>query len=339
VTASHAPHVAVFGAYGHTGRFIVRELAARGYRLILSGRDAAKLSTVAADAPGADMRPASTGDSSSLDCMLAGAAMVVNAAGPFLDTAIPVIEAALRGGSHYLDVTAEQRAVMVAFDRFDSAARANGLVVLPAMAFYGGLGDLLITAAMDDWRDADTIELAIGLDSWHPTSGTRRTGERNAGPRFGIADGRLVEIASQSTPRTWTFPLPFGDQAVTRVHLSETILVAQHLRIRDFHAFLNLAPLRDLDDPATPLPQPVDASGRSAQRFVVDVVVRRGAQTRRAAASGRDIYAITAPLVGEAVARLCDGQIGAAGVVAPGAVFPARRFLAALVPDLCLSFD
>jgi hypothetical protein len=97
--------------------------------------------------------------------------------------------------------------------------------------------------------------------------------------------------------------------------------------------------LRDLHDPATPPPRAVDASGRSAQRFVVDVAVRRGAQTRRATASGRDIYAITAPLIGEAVARLWDDQIGAAGVVAPGAAFPARRFLGALVPHLSLSFD
>jgi hypothetical protein len=37
VSSSDAPRVAVFGAYGHTGRFIVRELAARGYGLILSG--------------------------------------------------------------------------------------------------------------------------------------------------------------------------------------------------------------------------------------------------------------------------------------------------------------
>jgi short subunit dehydrogenase-like uncharacterized protein len=331
--------VAVFGAYGHTGRFIVRELAARGYRLTLSGRDPARLSTVAADAPGADLRPASVADSSSLDRMVEGAAVVVNAAGPFLDTAIPVIEAALRGRSHYVDVTAEQRAAMAAFERFDSAARASGVVVLPAMAFYGGLGDLLITAAMDDWRDADAVDLAIGLDSWHPTSGTRRTGERTAGPRFGIAGGSLVEIASPSTPRTWTFPVPFGDQEVTRLHLTETILVAQHLRVRDFHAFLNLTPLRDLHDPTTPPPRPVDASGRSAQRFVVDVVARRGAQTRRATASGRDIYATTAPLIGEAVARLCDDQIEATGVVAPGAVFPARPFLAALVPHLSVSFD
>jgi len=332
--------VAVFGAYGHTGRFIVRELASRGCRLILSGRDAVKLAALAVEAPGAVVRPASVDEPSSLDRMLAGATVVVNAAGPFLDTAIPVIEAALRGKAHYVDVTAEQRAAMAAFERFDSAAHAAGVLVLPAMAFYGGLGDLLITAAIDDWSDADAVDLAIALDAWHPTIGTRRTGERNTGPRFAIAGGTLVEIASQPEPRTWTFPPPFGSQEVTRLHFAETILVARHLRVCDFHAFLNLAPLRDLHDPATPPPRSIDESGRSAQQFVVEAVVRRGAQTRRATASGRDIYAVTAPLIGEAVTRMCrQARVGAGGVVAPGSLFPARDFLTALVPHLSLSFD
>ncbi|HZD68971.1 MAG TPA: hypothetical protein VFA45_08680 [Actinomycetes bacterium] len=36
----------------------------------------------------------------------------------------------------------------------------------------------------------------------------------------------------------------------------------------------------------------------------MDVVARRGTETRRAVASGRDIYAITAPIVVEAAQRL-----------------------------------
>ena len=38
--------VAVFGAAGHTGRFVVSELRRRGLTPILSGRDAAKLNAV-----------------------------------------------------------------------------------------------------------------------------------------------------------------------------------------------------------------------------------------------------------------------------------------------------
>ena len=61
----------------------------------------------------------------------------------------------------------------------DGPARSAGVAVVPAMAFYGGLADLLVTAALDGGSTADEIEVAIGLDRWWPTEGTRITGARN----------------------------------------------------------------------------------------------------------------------------------------------------------------
>src|SRR5215471_7733439 len=106
------PTVTVFGAYGHTGRFVVSELRKRGWQCILSGRDAEKLKSMGETHPGSQVRPAAVDDPVSLDRALYGAAAVINCAGPFLDTASSVIEAALRAGIHYLDVAAEQAAVL-----------------------------------------------------------------------------------------------------------------------------------------------------------------------------------------------------------------------------------
>ena len=39
------PAVAVYGAAGHTGRFVVRELLRRGFAVIAIGRDEARLAT------------------------------------------------------------------------------------------------------------------------------------------------------------------------------------------------------------------------------------------------------------------------------------------------------
>jgi hypothetical protein len=103
--------------------------------------------------------------------------------------------------------------------------------------------------------------------------------------------------------------------------------------VRAIRAYLNRAPLRDLHDPATPAPAAVDATGRSAQRFAMDVVVRTGAVERRLTAVGRDIYAVTAPIVVEATARLLDGRSTAVGVLAPGAAFDAGDVLRALSPE------
>jgi uncharacterized protein YbjT (DUF2867 family) len=328
--------VTVFGAYGHTGRFVVAELFRRGWTPILSGRDAGKLNALAGAHPESEVRLASVEDLESLDRAIAGARAVINCAGPFIDTAAPIIEAALRSGVHYLDVAAEQAAVLASFEHFLRPAREAGVVIAPAMAFYGGLGDLLATAAMGDWIAADEILIGVALDSWKPTRGTRLTGERNPGQRFTFSNNRLER--ADPPPRTWNFPAPFGRQSVVGLSLAETITISRHLRATQIHAYMNLAPIRDIHNPDTPAPAAADESGRSSQIFLMEVIVRKGGTERRAVASGRDIYAITAPIVVEAAHRAVNGLARTSGVVAAGEAFDARDFLKSLAPAH-LSFE
>jgi short subunit dehydrogenase-like uncharacterized protein len=328
---------AVLGAYGHTGRFVVAALRQRGWTPILCGRDADRLSAFGATCPELEQRQLSIDDPASLDRAIEGTFAVINCAGPFLDTALPVVEAALRARIHYLDVCAEQRAVLDVFERFADAAKAAEVTIIPAMAFYGGMADLLATAALGDWPDADAIEIAVALDSWHPTAGTRRTGERNHHRRLVLSAGKLQPLADPAPMREWTFPAPFATQEMIALPLSEIITLSRHVRSTEVHSYMNLAPLRDLRNPHTPPPVGIDARGRSSQIFIVDTLVHRNGQTRRATAVGRDIYAITAPLVVEALQRISDGRCNTTGVVAPGAAFGATSFLES-VPELEVAF-
>lgn len=328
-----ARSVAVLGAYGHTGRFVVAELQRRGWTPILCGRDPARLDTLGEVWPSLPRRRVSIEDPASLDRALESASAVLHCAGPFLDTSAAVIEAALRARIHYLDIAAEQAPVQAAFERYDDAARAAGITIVPAMAFYGGLADLLATAAMADWVSADSIEIAVALDSWHPTAGTRLTGQRNIAPRMTVSDGRLATLADPPPQRTWTFPPPFGSVETVALPLSEIVLIHRHLRTATVDSYMSLASLADLRDPATPPPVASDASGRTAQRFAIDVVATRNGESRNAGAQGRDIYAITAPLIVEALQRLADGHCRTTGVVAAGQAFDACDFLASLSPE------
>ncbi|QNQ10613.1 saccharopine dehydrogenase family protein [Sphingomonas alpina] len=331
--ASENKIVAVIGGAGHTGRFVVAELKRRGLGVIVVGRDQQKLAAEAAS-PGITVRAAGMDDPTSLDDALSGAAAVINCAGPFMDTAIPVIDAALRAGIPYLDVTAEQQTVQAIIATRDAAARQAGIVLLPAAAFYGGLADLLAGAVHDGSGPVDEVTVAMFLDSWHPTSGTRVTGQRNTAKRLMQRQGRLEVIPDPAPTRHWSFPAPFGDQDMVMLPLTEMITLAHHLRPETIDSWINLAPLRDLRDPATPPPQPSDAQGRSAQLFAMDVLVRTGDRVRRATASGQDIYAITAPIIVEAVERLLAGEAwDKAGTRTLGDVFDARAFLDALGPD------
>jgi hypothetical protein len=330
--------VAVFGAAGHTGRFVVAELLRRGIVPIAIARDPAALK--AANFPEHKIlcRQASVDDLELLGQALDGAQAVINCAGPFLETADAVADAALRAGIHYLDVTAEQPSTRAMLDKYDVAAREAGIAVIPAMGFYGGFADLLVAAALEDWKHADTIDIMIGLDSWHPTSGTRMTGKRNTERRMVVAEGQLTPLSSPHPTKDWEFGDPLGRQTVVEVPFSEIILIARHVKTAELHTYLSSIALDDIRDSTTPAPKAADETGRSSQRFIVDVVAKRDGKVRRISAQGRDIYAFSATLVCEAVERLLEGKFLSAGAQPPGVIFDAQAILSALTPDY-LTFE
>ncbi|MGK5671469.1 saccharopine dehydrogenase family protein [Micromonospora sp. URMC 106] len=334
-------NVAVYGAYGHTGRFVVAELQERGYVPLLLGRDQNKLQALAQDFPGLQTRQASVDDPTSLDRALTGAAAVINTAGPFASTAAPVIEAALRAGIPYVDVAAEIEANIDTFADFAERARAADTVVLPAMAFYGGLGDLLVTTAMGDWTAADEAHVAYGLSSWHPTAGTvvsgTVSGQRRNGRRVRYTGGQ-IEYHDDALPTLeWPFPDPLGAQSVIgEFSMADIVTVPSHLAIPEVRTYMTAKAAADLFAPDASAPTAVDERGRSAQTFLVDVLVRSGGTERRLAATGQDIYAISAPLAVEAVERILTGRTTTTGVASAGALFDAPDFLRALSPHLTL---
>jgi short subunit dehydrogenase-like uncharacterized protein len=324
--------VVVYGAYGHTARFVIAELEDRGLVVALSGRDAAKLSELAGR-DGSDLRVATVDDASSLDAALDGAAAVVNCAGPFAESAPALIKAAARAQIHYVDITAEAFVALETFERFGGVLEEAPFAVVPCAGFFGALGDLAVSALYEDEARIDEVTLAVALDSWQPTRGTRLAGERRGGRRLVLVSGRLeTRTPDESAPHAeWTFPPPFGrEEVIGELTTADIVTMSRHLQISRVAAYLNVTPLRDLSDPATPSPQPAGPDGRSAQLFVLDVVVRRGDQQRRLSIHGRDIYAVTAPIVGETITRLLAGRYRRGGVVTVAQAFDPHDILAAL---------
>ena len=298
------------GARGHTGSFVIAELQRRGTTPVPCDR------------------------ATNLDLALQGADAVINCAGPFAATAARVIEAAIRAGIPYLDVTAE---VEVVTDTFADYAGA-GIPIVPAAAFYGGLGDLLATAAMGDWPAADHLTIAYALSSWRPTPGTRATGrvsaERRSGRRIVYAGHRLQFRDGEEPRANWTFPAPIGTRQVFgEVTMADSATIPTHLDIPEISTYMSSNALDDLAAPDPSGPVAVDERGRSAQTFLVEVVARSGGVERRAVASGQDIYAVTAPLVVEAAVRVLAGAGDSAGVASVGARFDPKDFLDSLRPN------
>ena len=324
--------VAVIGATGRTGRFVIADLLRRGITPIAIARNAAALEAETFDSK-VIRRQAAVDDAKSLDRALEGAQAVINVAGPFADTAEAVVGAALRKKIHYIDVAAEQPATAGLYEKFDEPARNAGVVVLPAMAFFGGLSDLMVTALMKGWESADLVETFIGFDKWHPTQGTRNTIERKVVGNLVISGGKLTPASATPAEKSWHFADPIGEHVVLELSFSETVLIARHVKTVEHHNYITRVAVSDVLDPSTPPPKAADAMGRSSQNFVVEAVVSRGKETRRAFTRGRDGYAVSAPLTGEAVERLIKREYRSAGAWAPGEIFNAEEILKTLAPD------
>jgi len=319
--------IAVYGATGHTGQFVVHEVLRRGLPVVAVGRSAARLDEVIS--PAVLRRTAELDDPVSLEQAFAGCAVVINCAGPFLDTAAPVARAALRAGCHYIDVTAEQASAQASLADFDAAARAVHRVVIPAAGFYGGLADLLASALASD-GDIDEITVAIALDRWWPTTGTRKTGERNTVPRVVVRNGRLAPLVPSAEVTDWVFSAPLGHQPMVDLPFSEVITMAHHLKVGAIRSLLNRSALDDIRDTATPPPTAADDRGRSAQRFELVVRLVQDGVTKTAGVRGQDIYAVTAPVVIETALRLLAPSFRRSGALALAAAVDPIELLRAL---------
>ena len=195
----------VYGAYGYTGRLVVREALDVGLRPILAGRDARQLSELSAQT-GLPFHAAALDGGGALAATLEGVRVVLNCAGPFSQTAAPVVAACLARGAHYLDITGEIP-VFEAMAALDREARARGVTLLPGVGFDVVPSDCL--AAHVARRLPDATHLALAFRALGGLSrGTAATAAENAGEGGAVRrDGVITRV-----PAGWrTRRIDFGD--------------------------------------------------------------------------------------------------------------------------------
>lgn len=204
----------VYGAYGYTGELVAEELCSRGHDPVLAGRNAAKLGRVGTRL-GCETRAFPVGDA---DAHLDGIDVVLNCAGPFVETAEPLADACVAAGVDYLDVTGEIP-VFETLARRDDAATDAGATVLPGVGFDVVPTDCL--AAHVAGRLPDATHLALGFEPHGGLSpGTAATAVGQLGDGGAVRrDGRLVAVAPGHRERRIDFgngvrtgvTIPWGD--------------------------------------------------------------------------------------------------------------------------------
>ncbi len=353
--------IVIYGASGYTGRLIAAELAGRGAPLVLAGRNGAKLEAVAAGL-GADavVRTAAVpvDDPGGLRELIGPAAVVIGCAGPFTLHGTPVIEAAARTGTNYLDTTGEQPFIRDSFDRWGEPAAASGAALVSGFGFDYVPGDMLAALTADRLGHVDELTLAYNVEDLGTTRGTTLSAlEMIKGGDVEWRDRRYLPASRRAGRGRFGFPAPIGLQRVGRYPSGEQITVPRHVEVDTVRTVIGLrgligaelgpaaAPLMTASGfaMATPLralaakvverlPEGPSESDREKARYTIVCEARTPAGTRTGVLRGSDVYGITARIIAEGATRMADPGYDRSGALAPSQAFEPAGFLAALEP-------
>ncbi len=182
----------IYGANGYTGELITRFAAERGLKPILAGRNAEKITELAARF-GFEYRIFSLEDDAKLDAALQEVDMVLHCAGPFSITSVPMVKACLRNKKHYTDITGEISVFETCAAMGNKAVEA-GIMVMPGVGFDVVPSDCLAMHLKNRLPSATHLTLAwYGMGRM--SHGTQATMTMNVGRGGAIRkDGKITPV-------------------------------------------------------------------------------------------------------------------------------------------------
>jgi short subunit dehydrogenase-like uncharacterized protein len=339
--------VLLYGAYGYSGRLILERSLEIGVRPILGGRDEARLRSVA-ERYGLPYRVSSVHDTESLHAILRDVAAVLNVAGPFSATALPMATACLRAGVHYLDITGEP-AVIDTLARRHAEARRRGVMLLPGAGFDVVASDCLVAHVARQVERPRRLGIAIqGLELM--SRGSALSFVEQAGvPVLVRCDGALSAVPPGERERDFDFGN--GPRRCVNVSWGDVVTAYYTTGIPDIEVYFDAPPTFRAALLASRLMGPVASSPVSQVwlKLHADLLPDGPSAIERAAVRVTVVVEIEDDRGRRARSRLCTPQsytftglaaaavlrAVAAGDVEPGFQTPARLY----GPDFVLSLE
>lgn len=182
----------IYGAAGYTGLMVAEHAASAGLNLVLAGRekDRTKLEALA-NRLGAAVKLFSLDENEVVQASLAGISVLLNAAGPFANTAEPLMAAAIRAGVHYLDFSAELDTYREAL-ALDSQARAADVMLLPGSGGSVAMLGSLAGHAVARVKNARKIGIALDVAGTMSRGSATSASQNIATETLQLLDGDLV---------------------------------------------------------------------------------------------------------------------------------------------------
>jgi short subunit dehydrogenase-like uncharacterized protein len=243
--------VILYGATGFTGRQGVKyfsQHAPQGLRWAIAARDRTKLDRLDAGVPAivADSR-----DQPSIDQLVRRARIVLSTAGPFELYSDAVVDACVRLGTHYVDISGETLWIRSLIDRHHQRAAANGTRIIPAYGFDSVPSDLGATWVARQIGNATEVKAYYEFKGGPPNGGTVATAFRiaSSGSADRFRDPFLLVPEVQRSPhplefdptkahydqdaRTWVTPFIMG-AINTRIVRRSCALLGLDLAYQEF---------------------------------------------------------------------------------------------------------
>ncbi len=186
----------IYGATGYTGRMAAKHAKTLGLNLVLAGRNAERLASLAAelDAP----YRVFTAEAAQLE----GIDVLLNFAGPFAQTAGPLMRACIANGTDYLDITAEINVYRLA----EQLGAEADVMLLPGVGWDVVPTDCLAMHVASRVQQPQSIKIALQVPGAMSRGSALSVSEILGAGVMARIEGELV-----ATPDAQPQHLDFGD--------------------------------------------------------------------------------------------------------------------------------
>ena len=172
--------VLVYGGSGYTGKLVAESLAQRNIPFYLAGRTRERLETVLAvvkerhdGVVDAEIVTASN-TVEELQPLFAKVDVVINVAGPFMQIAWPIVEAALLADCHYLDTTGEQDWTNAIKQKYGQSFADKGLLLCPANSYMWAAGSIAAEVVLET-EGVDSLDIVYQIDHGLPSEASTKS--------------------------------------------------------------------------------------------------------------------------------------------------------------------
>ncbi len=208
----------LYGANGYTGELIARMESSYGLKPILAGRNQNKLASLSSEL-GLPYRVFGLEESEKLETALREVPLVINAAGPFIFTLKPMIEACLRTKRHYLDINGDINC-FEQIKTYHDAAKEQGIMLMPGVGFDVVPTDCLSLFLKNKMPDAKSLKIAFASPGGTISHGTAMTMAGKLGDGGMIRhNGKIIRrplgekgmIVNFGSKEIFVMSIPWGD--------------------------------------------------------------------------------------------------------------------------------